>query len=53
MFDPASLVAPYNSFALTFREFVPHLTKVLEQLGLTLQARTNFMKYAPRPIYIH
>lgn len=45
MFDPQSLVAPYNSFAMTFREFVPHVTKVLESLGLTLQARTNFIKY--------
>lgn len=44
MFDPQSLVAPYNSFSMTFREFVPHITKVLESLGLTLQARTNFIK---------
>lgn len=44
MFDPQSLVAPYNSFAMTFREFVPHITKVLESLGLTLQTRTNFIK---------
>ncbi|KAH8116935.1 hypothetical protein DFH11DRAFT_1687756 [Phellopilus nigrolimitatus] len=33
MFDPSSLVAPYNSFAMSFREF----------LGMTLQARTNFI----------
>ncbi|KAI5123339.1 hypothetical protein M0805_001764 [Coniferiporia weirii] len=43
MFDPASLVAPYNSYSMSFNEFVPHITKVLEQLGLTLQARTNFI----------
>ena len=45
MFDPSSLVAPYNSFCMTFNEFLPHITKVLEQLGLTLQVRTNFIKY--------
>ncbi|KLO13547.1 hypothetical protein SCHPADRAFT_904133 [Schizopora paradoxa] len=43
MFEPSSLVPPYNSFAMSFREFVPHITRILEQLGLSLQARTNFI----------
>lgn len=42
--DPQAYIAPYNSFALSLREFLPHITKVLEQLGLSLQARTNFIK---------
>lgn len=44
MFDPATLVSSYNSFAMPLREFLPHITRVLDQLGVPLHARTNFMK---------
>jgi len=40
--DP-QYIAGYNSFAMTFKEFIPHITKILESLGLSLQARTNFV----------
>jgi len=42
-FDPASLVDPHNSFAMSTREFIPHISKVLENLGLNVQQRTSFM----------
>ncbi|KAF8580876.1 hypothetical protein K439DRAFT_1648057 [Ramaria rubella] len=41
--DPHTIIAPYNGFAMTLREFIPHLGKVLETLGLSIQARTNFI----------
>ncbi|KAL5489891.1 hypothetical protein ACEPAI_4723 [Sanghuangporus weigelae] len=41
--DLTTLTSPSTSFCLPFRDFVPHLTKVLGELGLTLQARTNFI----------
>ena len=47
MLDPHEFIAPRNGFAMSFRDFVPHLTKVLEQLGLTLSQRTNFIKCVP------
>ncbi|KAF8509263.1 hypothetical protein JB92DRAFT_3083796 [Gautieria morchelliformis] len=41
--DPNTIIAPYNGFAMTFREFIPHLGKVLESLGLSIHARTSFI----------
>ncbi|KAI0797981.1 hypothetical protein C8Q75DRAFT_801883 [Abortiporus biennis] len=43
LLDPEEFVAPRNSFAMTFRDFVPHLMRVLDQLGMSLHARTNFI----------
>ncbi|EJD52939.1 hypothetical protein AURDEDRAFT_110778 [Auricularia subglabra TFB-10046 SS5] len=43
LLDPASYIAPYNSFAMATAEFVPHITKVLEELGISLRDRTNFI----------
>lgn len=44
MVDPNDYIAPRNGFAMSFRDFVPHLMNVLDQLGLSLHARTNFVK---------
>ncbi|TDL24769.1 hypothetical protein BD410DRAFT_785474 [Rickenella mellea] len=41
--DPQTYISSRNSFAMSLREFIPHISKVLENLGLTLQARTNFI----------
>lgn len=43
--DPQAYVNPINSFAMSLKEFIPHISKVLETVGLSLQARTNFLKY--------
>ncbi|KAF9464742.1 hypothetical protein BDZ94DRAFT_1190689 [Collybia nuda] len=43
MVDPNDYIAPRNGFAMSFRDFVPHLMNVLDQLGLSLHARTNFV----------
>lgn len=45
MLDPVEFIAPRNSFAMSYRDFIPHLMGVLDQLGMSLHARTNFMKY--------
>jgi len=44
MIDPVAFVNPRNAFALTFRDFIPHLGLVLDQLGLSLHAKTGFIK---------
>ena len=44
MLDPHEFIAPRNGFAMSFRDFLPHISRVLDQLGLSLQARTNFIK---------
>ncbi|KAH9900974.1 hypothetical protein C8Q73DRAFT_742685 [Cubamyces lactineus] len=43
MLDPQEFISPRNGFAMTFRDFMPHLTRVLDQLGMSLYARTNFI----------
>ncbi|KAF8654201.1 hypothetical protein AX16_003728 [Volvariella volvacea WC 439] len=43
MVDPRDYIAPRNGFAMPFRDFVPHLLRVLDQLGLSLHARTTFL----------
>lgn len=45
MVDPANFIAPRNGFAMSFRDFIPHLMNVLDQLGMSLHARTAFIKY--------
>lgn len=45
MLDPHDFIAPRNGFAMSFRDFVPHLMRVLDQLGMSLFARTSFIKY--------
>nr|GAT53192.1 predicted protein [Mycena chlorophos] len=43
MVDPNDYIAPRNGYAMSFRDFVPHLMNVLDQLGMSLHARTNFI----------
>jgi hypothetical protein len=43
MVDPVEYVAPRNSYAMTFKDFVRHIMNVLDQLGLSLHARTTFV----------
>ncbi|KAJ7219291.1 hypothetical protein GGX14DRAFT_591263 [Mycena pura] len=43
MVDPNDYIAPRNGFAMSFRDFIPHLMNVLDQLGMSLHARTNFI----------
>jgi len=45
MIEPNSFIAPRNGFAMPFRDFLLHLKNVLDQLGLSIHARTNFIKY--------
>lgn len=43
MVDSNDFIAPRNGFAMPFRDFVSHLMVVLDQLGMSLHARTNFI----------
>ncbi|KAI0322217.1 hypothetical protein OF83DRAFT_1167742 [Amylostereum chailletii] len=43
MLDPNEFVAPRNSFAMSFLDFIPHLMIVLDQLGMSVHARTDFI----------
>jgi hypothetical protein len=47
LLDPNEFVAPRNSFAMSFQDFLPHLMNVLDQLGMSVHARTDFIKYVP------
>jgi hypothetical protein len=44
LLDPNEFIAPRNSFAMSFRDFIPHLMNVLDQLGMSVHARTDFIK---------
>jgi len=44
MVDPNDFISPRNSYAMSFRDFVPHLFGVMGQLGLSLRARTDFVQ---------
>ena len=44
MVDPSGYIAPRNGYAMSFRDFVPHLMNVLDQLGMSVYAKTNFIK---------
>ncbi|KZT26541.1 hypothetical protein NEOLEDRAFT_227860 [Neolentinus lepideus HHB14362 ss-1] len=43
LLDPNELLAPRNSYAMPFRDFVNHLQEVLDKLGLSMHARSNFI----------
>lgn len=45
MVDPNEFIAPRNGFAMSLRDFISHLMNVLDQLGMSLHARTNFIRY--------
>lgn len=44
MLEPDDVIGPRNGYAMSFRDFIPHLINVLDQLGMSLYARTNFIK---------
>ena len=44
MLNPQDFIAPRNGFAMPTRDFLMHIIGVLDQLGLSIQARTNFIK---------
>ena len=48
MLNPLEFIAPRNSFAMPLRDFLMHIIGVLDQLGLSIQARTNFIKSVSR-----
>jgi len=41
--EPSSYISPYNGFAMPTSEFIAHLSRILDQLGLSLQTRTHFI----------
>ncbi|TCD68902.1 hypothetical protein EIP91_009452 [Steccherinum ochraceum] len=43
LIDPLDFITPRNGFAMSYRDFVTHLGNVLDQVGMTLYARTNFI----------
>ncbi|KIY72170.1 hypothetical protein CYLTODRAFT_344506 [Cylindrobasidium torrendii FP15055 ss-10] len=43
MAEPSDYVSPRNGFAMSYRDFVPHLMNVLDQLGMSPYARTTFI----------
>jgi len=43
MIDPNEFIAPRNGYAMSFRDFMSHLMNVLDQLGMSLHARTTFI----------
>ncbi|KAI0831348.1 hypothetical protein BC628DRAFT_1407834 [Trametes gibbosa] len=43
MLDPQEFISPRNGFAMSYQDFVPHLMRVLDQLGMSLFARTTFI----------
>jgi hypothetical protein len=44
MVEPSSFISSRNGFAMTFRDFISHLMDVLDQLGMSMHARTAFIK---------
>ncbi|KIJ44040.1 hypothetical protein M422DRAFT_30591 [Sphaerobolus stellatus SS14] len=41
--EPTNMIGPHNGYAMATSQFVPHLFKVLESLGLSPASRTNFV----------
>ena len=44
MLEPEEVLNPRTGFAMPYETFVPHLINVLDSLGLSLYAKTNFVK---------
>lgn len=44
MVDPNDFIAPRNGFAMPLADFIRHLMDVLDTLGMSLHARTAFIK---------
>lgn len=45
MLEPSDYVAPRNGYAMPTKDFITHVMHVLDTLGLSLHARTNFLKF--------
>ncbi|KAI0079887.1 hypothetical protein K474DRAFT_1705147 [Panus rudis PR-1116 ss-1] len=43
MLNPQEFISPRNGFAMSLRDFVPHIMSVLDQLGMSIHARTTFV----------
>ncbi|KAF8746085.1 hypothetical protein AX14_000148 [Amanita brunnescens Koide BX004] len=43
MIDPSELLNQRNGYAMSVRDFIPHLMNVLDQLGMSIHARTTFV----------
>ncbi|KAF8625809.1 hypothetical protein AX15_005196 [Amanita polypyramis BW_CC] len=43
MIDPNELLGPRSGYAMSFRDFIPHVMNVLDQLGMSIHARTTFV----------
>ncbi|KAJ8078832.1 hypothetical protein PM082_013115 [Marasmius tenuissimus] len=43
MLEPEEVLNPRTGFAMPYETFVPHLINVLDSLGLSLYAKTNFV----------
>ncbi|GJJ12105.1 hypothetical protein Clacol_006346 [Clathrus columnatus] len=41
--DPLTIIGPHNSYAMPLSQFIPHISKVLEELGFSVPARTTFI----------
>jgi len=41
--DPGTMIGPHNSFAMPTSQFIPHISKVLEDLNFSVPARTAFI----------
>jgi hypothetical protein len=46
MIEPNDFISSRNGFAMPLADFMHHLMIVLDQLGMSMQARTNFITYA-------
>lgn len=53
MLDPDEVISPANGFAMSTRDFIPHLMGVLDQLGMSLYAKTNFINNNISAFNIH
>lgn len=45
MVEPSGFISSKNGFAMNFRDFISHLMNVLDQLGMSMHARTSFIKF--------
>jgi hypothetical protein len=50
MIDPSDFISPRNGFAMPLNDFMLHLMGVLDQLGMSMQARTSFITLVTFPI---
>jgi hypothetical protein len=46
MVVPNHFISSRNGFAMPLADFMHHLMIVLDQLSMSMQARTNFITYA-------